>query len=142
MDIILICKDALENSLLSNIALAIEAKKNGSDPGIIFTQEALAALCGQAFRWSPLLANRSTKITILKSATAMGIEIAGEKDKRWTDIYRLIRSAKEAGVSLMACSLWVNLLKVGDSLPQEISVIESDTLLNELNQAKTIIGGL
>ena len=141
MDIILICRDALENSLLSNIGMAMEAKKNGSDAGVVFTQEALAALTGESFRWSPLLENRGTKITVAKSATAMGLQIASEKDKRWTDIYRLLKSAKEAGIALMACPLWTNLLQAEGKLPPEISTIDSQALFKEINEAKTIIGG-
>ena len=141
MDIILICRDALENSLLGNIGMALEAKKNGSSPGILFTQEALAAVAGQSFRWSPLLENRGTKIAVSKNATAMGIQLASERDKRWTDINRLIKSAKEAGIPLMACPLWSNLLGLEGKLPPEISAIDSQTLLKEMKEAKTIIGG-
>ena len=141
MDIMLICRDALENSVISNIAMAMEAKKNGSNAGVVFTQEALVALAGGSFRWSPLMENRDTKIKVSKNATAMGIQIASEKDKRWTDIYRLLRSAKEAGISLMACPLWSQLLQVEGKLPPEISTVDSQTLFKEMNQAKTIIGG-
>lgn len=141
MDIMLICRDALENSVIGNIAMAMEAKKNGINAGVVFTQEALAALAGASFRWSPLLENRDTKIKVSKNATDMGLQIASEKDKRWIDIYRLIRSAKEAGISLMACPLWVKLLQVEGKLPPEISTVDSQTLFKEMNQAKTIIGG-
>ncbi len=141
MDILLICRDALENSLLGNIALALEAKKSGTDAGILFTQEALAALAGEPFRWSPLLENRDSRIKILRQATEMGIQIASEKDQRWTDIGRLIKSAKEAGIPLMACPLWSELLEVDGKLPSEISIIDSPTLLKEIEEAKAIIGG-
>jgi len=137
----LICRDALENSVISNIAMAMEAKKNGSNAGVVFTQEALVALAGGSFRWSPLMENRGTKMMVSKNATAMGIQIASEKDKRWTDIYRLLKSAKEAGISLMACPLWSQLLQVEGKLPPEISAVDSQTLFKEMNQAKTIIGG-
>ncbi len=141
MDIILICRDALENSVLGNIGLAIEAKKGGSDAGVLFTQEALAALAGKAFRWSPLLEDRGTRIGIIKSAMAMDLPIASERDKRWSDIFRLIKSAKEAGISLMACPLWTKLLQLDGELPPEISAIDSQTLFKEMKEAKIIIGG-
>ena len=141
MDILLICRDALEDSLLSNISIAIEAKKNGSEAGVLFTQEALTALAGQSFRWSPLLANRDSKIKVSKNATAMGIQIASERDKRWTDIYRLINSAKEAGISLMACPLWSKLMDVEAKIPSEITIIDYSTFFKEIKEAKTIIGG-
>ncbi len=141
MDIVLICRDALENSVLSNIGIAMEAKKNGSDAGIVFTGEALAAFAGESFRWSPLLENRGTKIKVVKNAASMGIQMASEKDKRWTDMSRLLKTAKEAGISLLACPLWSKLLQVEGKLPSEISTIDSQTLLKEMNEANTIIGG-
>ena len=141
MDVILICRDALENSLLGNLAMAMEVKKNGTDAGVVFTQEALAALAGEPFRWSPLLENRPTKMKVSKNATAMGIQMTSEKDKRWTDTGRLIKSAKDAGVQLMACPLWAKLLDVEDKLPPEVTVLDSQEMLKKMNEAKTIIGG-
>ena len=141
MDIILICKDALENSVLSNIGLAMEARKNGHDAGVVFTEEALAALAGESFRWSPILENRGTKMKVIKNAAGMGIQMASEKDKRWTDMSRLLKSAKEAGIPLLACPLWSNLLQIEGKLPSEISAIDSQELLKKMNEAKIIIGG-
>jgi peroxiredoxin family protein len=141
MDIVLICRDALENSFLSNVGVAMEARRNGSSAGIVFTQEALAALAGGPLRWSPLLENRGTKIMVTKNATAMGLPLASEKDKRWTDIHRLLKSAKEAGVVLMACPLWSKLLEVEGKLPPEISSIDSQTMFTKMKEAKIIIGG-
>ena len=141
MDTILICRDALEDSVLSNIGMAMEVKKNGSEAAVVFTGEALAALAGGPFRWSPLLENRATKIKVTKNAGAMGIAMASEKDKRWTDISRLLKTAKDAGIPLIACPFWANLLQVGDKLPPEISTMDSEALLKEMNEAKTIIGG-
>ncbi|MDY7032509.1 MAG: DsrE/DsrF/DrsH-like family protein [Thermodesulfobacteriota bacterium] len=141
MDVILICRDALENSLLGNLAMAMEVKKNGTDAGVVFTQEALAALAGEPFRWSPLLENRPTKMKVSKNATAMGIQMTSEKDKRWTDTGRLIKFAKDAGVQLMACPMWAKLLDVEDKLPPEVTVLDSQEMLKKMNEAKTIIGG-
>ena len=142
MDIILICRDALENSILGNIAVAMEAKKNGSDVGILFTQESLVALAGEGpFRWSTLLENRPVKMKVSKAAAAMGLQLASEKDKRWTDIFRLLKSAKEAGISLMACPAWTNFLQLEGKYPPEISSIDSQAMLKELSEAKTIMGG-
>ena len=141
MDVILICRDALENSLLGNLATAMEIKKTGTEAGVVFTQEALAALAGAPFRWSPLLENRPTKMMVSKIATAMGIEMTSEKDKRWTDPGRLIKFAKNAGVQLFACPMWAKLLDVEEKLPPEITVLDSQEMLKKMNEAKTIIGG-
>lgn len=141
MDIILICRDALENSVVANVAMALEAKKAGQDAGILFTEEALAALVGQSFSWSPLFQNRDARIKISRNATAMGVEIANDKDNRWTDISRLLTSAGEAGIKLMACPIWSQILAVDGNLPPQLHSIDSTTLLKEFEQAKIVIGG-
>ena len=141
MDMLFICRDALENSVIGNVAMAIEAKKAGKDVGILFTQEALASLAGESFRWSPLFQGRDARIKIIRNATDMGFEVASLKDKRWTDLPRLLKTAKEAGISLMACPIWSRLLGVDGKLPLEVTAIDNATMLKELHEAKTIIGG-
>lgn len=142
MDTILICRDALENSVIGNVAIAIEEKKAGHDVGILFTQEALAALAGESFNWSPLFKGRDARIKISLNASAMGLEVASVQDKRWTDLLRLLKAAKEAGISLLACPIWSQILGVDGQLPAEITAIDKATLLKELSESKTIIGGL
>lgn len=141
MDMILICRDAVEDSVIGNVAMTMAAKKEGQDVGIIFTEEALAALAGESFGWSPLFQNRDARIKISRNATAMGVEVADAKDNRWTDLSRLLKAAKEAGVRLMACPLWSQILDVDGKLPPEITAIDSATMLKELKEAKIIIGG-
>lgn len=141
MDMLLICRDALENSVVGNVAMALEAKKAGQDVGILFTEEALAALAGQSFGWSPLFQNRDARIKISRNATAMGVEIADAKDNRWTDISRLLTSASGVGIKLMACPIWSKILAVDGNLPPQITAISSADLLKELKKAKIIIGG-
>ncbi len=141
MDMILICRDAVEDSFIGNVAMPMAAKKEGQDVGIIFTEEALAALAGESFGWSPLFQNRDARIKISRNATAMGIEVADARDNRWTDLSRLLKAAKEAGVRLMACPLWSQILEVDGKLPPEITAIDSATMLKELKEAKIIIGG-
>lgn len=141
MDMILICRDALENSVVGNVAMAMEAKKAGQDVGIVFTEEALAALAGESFGWSPLFQNRDARIKISRNATAMGVEVADVKDNRWTDISRLLTSASGAGVKLMACPIWSQILAVDGNLPPQLAAIDSAALFKELKEAKIIIGG-
>ncbi len=54
-DLLLICRDGLANSLVSNLVLAIGAKRAGVDVSVFFTQEALQALVDNRFETSPLL---------------------------------------------------------------------------------------
>ncbi len=138
--IVLICRDALENSVIGNVGVAMEAKKEGDDVAIIFTQEALAALSGSVFDWSPLLRPREKRSRISKSAEARGITVSSPKDARWTDMGRLIQGAKDAGISLYACPLWSELLGVQGKLPAELAQIDLPTAMKALKEADVVIG--
>ena len=141
MDIIFVCRDALENSVIANIGLALEAKKAGLDAGVLFTEEALYALAGgESFRWSPLFQGREARVRISKNATAMGLEVANRKDSRWTDLFRLLDLAKGKGVQLVACPLWVQILDLTGKIPSPLVSMEGEALLREIKGAK-VIGG-
>jgi len=142
MDMFFICKDALEDSVIGNLGMAMEAKKEGYDVGVLFTEEALAAFGGGSFRWSPLFENRDTVIKISRNATGMRIQVASEKDDRWTDISRLLKAANEAGVKLMACPIWSQILDLNGKIPPEITATDATTLFKEMINAKKIIGGV
>lgn len=136
-----ICRDALEDSVIGNVGLAMEAQKAGSDVAVVFTGEALAALAGQALGWSPLFTDRKARITISRNAAAMGIPVAHARDNRWTDLSRLLDAAREAGVMLLACPLWSRVLALDGKLPPQVMEIDMAAWLRELGEAKTIIGG-
>ena len=141
MDMILICRNAVEDSVIGNVAMAMEAKKAGQDVGILFTEEALAALAGESFGWSPLFQNRDARIKISRGAAAMGIEAADAKDNRWTDLSRLLTQASGAGIKLMACPIWSKILAVDGKLPPQVASMDSAAMLKELKEAKITIGG-
>lgn len=140
MDLIFVCRDALEDSIIANIGIALEAKKAGKDVGVLFTEEALFALAGESFGWSPLFQGRDARARISKNATAMGIEVANRKDSRWTDLSRLLDLAREKEIELIACPLWVQILDVKDRLPEHLAHTDAETLLQDLQEAK-VIGG-
>ena len=98
MDTLFICRDALANSLISNLVLAIEAKKAGAAVGVMFTEEALVALSGQTWAWSQLMSDRDTKMVIARSAKKMNIPMVSAKDARQIDTNVLLESASENGV--------------------------------------------
>ena len=116
MELLLICRDALENSIIGNLLVALEEKKAGADVGILFTQEALASLAGQSLDWSPLFRDRDTRAKIAKNAKSMGIPLAHAKDARQTDTYQLLKAAKEAGVNLMAFPAWAGLFGIQEQI--------------------------
>ena len=37
MDLLFICRDAMENSIIANVAMALEAKRRGKDAAVLFT---------------------------------------------------------------------------------------------------------
>lgn len=140
MDILLICRDALENSVIANLVLAMEARKAGMEAGVLFTEEALAGLGGGAFAWSPLLADRDTRMTVAKKATDKGITVISSLDKRETDLKPLTKAAKEAGVGLFACPTWSDLLDLRGKLPAEMQEIDLPMAFKLLSGAKKVIG--
>jgi peroxiredoxin family protein len=140
MDVVFVCRQAVEDSLLANIAAAMEAKEAGLDVGVLFTGEALWALAEESYRWSPLFQGRRIRSRISKNATGMGIEIGHPKDARWTDRDRLLESAVDRGVRLLACPLWSSFLGIQDDIPDRLTLPGRDEWLEELQRAK-VIGG-
>ena len=141
MDLLLICRDALENSVIANIALALDVRGRGRKAGVLFTEEALAALAGESFGWSPLFRPRPARIAISRGAKSVGIPVAAEHDDRWTDLRALLIAGREAGVELFACPIWSRILDVRDSLPPEVSILDSVEEMESLMSERRVIGG-
>ena len=141
MDLLLICRDALGNSVIANLALALDARRRGRRAAVVFTEEALAALAGESFGWSPLFRSRPARITISRGATALGVPVSAERDDRWTDFPRLLAAAQEAGVELIGCPIWSQILGVHGRLPAEVSILESTEALERLMDERRVIGG-
>ena len=141
MDLLLICRDALGNSVIANLALALDARRRGRRAAVLFTEEALAALAGESFGWSPLFRSRPARITISRGATALGVPVSAERDDRWTDFPRLLAAAQEAGVELIGCPIWSQILGVHGRLPAEVSILESTEALERLMDERRVIGG-
>ena len=142
MELMFISRDAREDSLLGTVMMAMEARKAGADVGILFTGEAIAALSGRSFNWSPLLEDRESRMGISRTAKELGYPLASPRDRRgrWTKPLQLLPAASEAGVRLLACPLWSKLLDAGEKLPEELEQIEVESLVRELRQAQKVIG--
>ena len=141
MDIFFICKDAEESSAITNLVLAIEAKKNGADVGVLFTEGALASVSGeQIWDWPWLLDDWDVRVKIAHNAQNMNIPVISARDSRETDLGCLITEAKNNGISLQACPLWTGLLGIKGKLSPEITEIDMATLLKELQETKKVIG--
>jgi hypothetical protein len=57
MDNLFICRDALYDSLISNIALAISVRKTGKAVGMLFTGDALYCLCNGVIKYPDSLSD-------------------------------------------------------------------------------------
>ena len=120
MDIVFICRDALSNSLLNNLLMATEARKEGSDVAIIFTQEALAGLCGDALAWSRGLQGQGHRMQMVNQAQAMDIPVSGTGQGKQLNARPLVAKAQKAGVKMIACPIWTSLLGLEGRLPRGI----------------------
>ena len=67
--------------------------------------------------------------------------MAAEHDDRWTDLRALLIAGREAGVELFACPIWSRILDVRDSLPPEVSILDSVEEMESLMSERRVIGG-
>ncbi len=142
MDVFLICRDALENAVIANVAVAMDVRRRGGAVAILFTEEALAALAGQSFGWSPLFRTREARIGISRGATRLGIPVAAERDDRWTDVGRMLDAARAAGVELLACPVWSDILGIRDALPDRLTPVANLATLERWMTGRQVIGAL
>ena len=142
MRTVLICREALEDSVLGNIALARAVTRQGGEVLLLFTGEALAALDTGTFRWSPNFKTRDARRRIIEGAEEAGLSLGhGELDRRWSDVRSLVRStATEPSLRLIACPLWSRFLSLGKE-PDYLERIDEAELVELLSGADTIVGG-
>ena len=118
MATVLICRDALEDSVLGNIALARAMAQRGDEVALVFTGEALAALDKGTFRWSANFKTRDARSAVIAAAEANGLPLAhGDLDSRWSDVRAMVRSmADQEKLRLVACPLWGGFLDLDPEL--------------------------
>ena len=81
-DIVFIVRDALASSLVGTLLAALEAKENGLDVGVLFTQEALAAVAGGSFIWPRELSGQEMRYALADRGKALGLPVAGRSESR------------------------------------------------------------
>ena len=142
MSTVLICRDALEDAVLGNIALARAFAQRGDEVALVFTGEALAALDKGTFRWSPNFKTREARSAVIAAAEACDLPLAHrELDARWSDVRSLVRSmTAEENIRLVACPLWSRFLAL-DPEVDYLDRIDEEQLTGLLIQADTIVGG-
>ena len=142
MATVLICRDALEDAVLGNVALARAMARRGEEVALVFTGEALAALDKGTFRWSPNFKTRDARSAVISAAEDGGLPLAHrELDSRWSDVRALVRSmAKAENVRLVACPLWSRLLEL-DADVDYLDKIDEGQLIDLIKNADTVVGG-
>lgn len=142
MDLMLICKDGLASSLLTNLVVASEARKSGVNVGVLFTGEALAAVCGGVFLWPRGLQEQELRYQMSDNAKEAGIPTWGRGQWRQVDPYGMLSKAIEAGVTMFACPVWTGLLGLKGGLPSGVKTLGYADMLDALRSTKTVIGAL
>lgn len=142
MDLLLIQRDALASSLTSHVLVAIEAKRSGKDVAIVFTQEALAALVRGTFGWPRELSGQDKRLRIAEWARDAGHKLIGRGEGKQLDAKALVDEAAEAGVRMIACPIWTEILGVASELPSGLDTVETDEFMNEMLGAGRVVGSL
>lgn len=141
-DIVFIVRDALASSLVGTLLAALEAKENGLDVGVLFTQEALAAVAGGSFIWPRELSGQEMRYALADRGKALGLPVAGRSESRQLDAKGLIARAREKGVTLYACPWWSALLGLGEQAPTGFQTVDRRGALALLRHAKQVVGSL
>jgi hypothetical protein len=142
MNAVMICRDALEDSVLGNLALARAVVRDGGAAAVVFAGEALAALHTGTFQWSRNFKTRDARIAIVAAAEQAGLALGHEElDHRWSDVRAFVRATgAESNLRLIACPLWSRLLNL-DAALEHLERIDEGQLVDLLRQADAIVGG-
>ena len=142
MDLLIIIKDGLENSILTNLLLSMDWKKAGCQVGILFTEESLPVLAGDGFTWSALLRDRASRARIGRVSSEQGVPVYEHLTRKYlhVDTRKLLGTAKEAGVDMYACPIWTEFLGLEDELPSELERPSKEKVLEMVQKATRILG--
>lgn len=134
---VLVCRDASAPAVISNLLLAMEASKSGLRTGVLFTEEAVVAMCQGVFDWPRQLEKQPLRLAMADNAAALGIPTMGGKgEARQIDVRQLVARAAEAGVPLYASAVWLRLTGLQDRLPTGITVLDMAAAIEMLRQSR------
>jgi peroxiredoxin family protein len=142
MDLLLIIRDALASSVVGSLATAMSAREAGRRVGVLFTQEALAALARGSFAWPRELSGQAMRLLLADRGPALGLPLLSKGEGRQLDPRALVASAHAAGVELYACPIWSALLGIEDRLPPGLRALDRSGLLSLVQDAKQVVGSL
>lgn len=142
MDLLVILRDALASSVIGGLALAMEATKAGQQVGVLFTQEALAAIARGALQWPRELSGQEARLLMADSGAEMGLPLLARGEGRQLDAKGMLSRAQQAGVALYACPIWSALLALTDDLPRGLQRVEAEALPAMIQGAKRVVGAV
>jgi peroxiredoxin family protein len=142
MDLLLILRDALASSVVGGLLTAMQARKTGSEVGVLITQEALAALARGSFGWPRELAGQEMRLTTADRGAEAGVPLTGRGEGRQIEVKALVAQAREAGVVLYACPIWTSLLGLEEKLPEGLESPDSEALCSLIQDARRVVGTL
>jgi len=142
MSCVLICRDANEDSVLGNLALARAFARNEAEAIVVFTGEALHALDKGTFEWSRNFKSRDAQAAVIKGAEEVDLSISHpDLDSRWSDIRAFVSSMRgKPGIRMIACPIWCEILKIGEH-PDYLERISEKQLVDLIRKADKVIGG-
>lgn len=139
MDALVILRDALASSVVGGLLFAIEARKAGQTVGVLFTQEALAALARGCLTWPRELTGQEARLALADRGAALGVPLTARGEARQLDAKGLAAKAAEAGVPLYACPIWTGLLGL-DRPPTGLQSLDTAGVLALIRDARHVIG--
>lgn len=142
MDLLFILRDALASSLVGTLLTATAARAAGREVGVLFTQEALAAIVRGSFEWPRELSGQAMRLVIADHGAAAGLPLLGRGEGRQLDAKGVVAVAREAGVGMYACPVWSSLLGVEGTLPAGLEPLDTTGLLDMIGGARRIVGTL
>jgi peroxiredoxin family protein len=142
MDLLFILRDALASSLVGSLLTAMAAQKAGREVGVLFTQEALAAVARGSFEWPRELSGQEMRLTIADRGAAAGLPLLGRGEGRQLDAKGVLALARDAGVRMYACPTWSMLLGLEKTLPADLEPLDTAALLSLIDGAQRVVGTL
>ncbi len=142
MDMLFICRDALYDSMINNLTLAMSFRKTGNSVAVLLTGDALYGLCRDVIKYPASLSGVEIRKTISRGADQLGLSVHPARDSKGIDMKSLLLQAKESGVQLYACPIWSILLKLDSELPQPLTPITMEDLLDKISSSTKIVGAL
>lgn len=117
------------DTIMPSLLMASKLKKEGADVVIFFEWRALVAFAEKKFEFSPSVAEYAT--TIYENANKMGFP---------SDLMKLLKAAKAAGIPIYGCAVEAALTGITEKVPPEIQLMAETDLSKPFLEAEKIIG--